>query len=376
MAGKKFYIFGAGDNGKQLFDYLGGALAFIDNDIQKHNTLICGIDCISICEAITRGAQDSMVLVSINKNDEIERQLRENHFKHIFWCWDWLRERKYFKPVVKDKNDYKYAVPFNNYESPYPDIIEIHEKESYLFDKDKEVLDIDFNVDRQLALLKEMEQIELPGWLDRKHECVQNRYYYDNGWFGKGSADALYYILRIVKPKAVIEVGSGFSTAVMLDTNEKYFNNNIEIISIEPNSGRLKSLIKPGDNISIYEKNLQDISPVFFEKLNKNDILFIDSSHVSRMNSDVNYIFFEILPRLRSGVYIHFHDIMYPFIYPRKWIYEGRAYNEMYVLRAFLMNNKDYAIQFFGEMLALKFEEKFAEKLQGCGSASIWIKKV
>lgn len=317
-----------------------------------------------------------MVLVSINKNDEIERQLRENHFKHIFWCWDWLRERKYFKPVVKDKNDYKYAVPFNNYESPYPDIIEIHEKESYLFDKDKEVLDIDFNVDRQLALLKEMEQIELPGWLDRKHECVQNRYYYDNGWFGKGSADALYYILRIVKPKAVIEVGSGFSTAVMLDTNEKYFNNNIEIISIEPNSGRLKSLIKPGDNISIYEKNLQDISPVFFEKLNKNDILFIDSSHVSRMNSDVNYIFFEILPRLRSGVYIHFHDIMYPFIYPRKWIYEGRAYNEMYVLRAFLMNNKDYAIQFFGEMLALKFEEKFAEKLQGCGSASIWIKKV
>ena len=275
MAGKKFYIFGAGDNGKQLFDYLGGALAFIDNDIQKQNTLICGIDCISICGAITRGAQDSMVLVSINKNDEIERQLRENHFKHIFWCWDWLRERKYFKPVVKDKNDYKYAVPFNNYESPYPDIIEIHEKESYLFDKDKEVLDIDFNVDRQLALLKEMEQIELPGWLDRKHECVQNRYYYDNGWFGKGSADALYYMLRIVKPKAVIEVGSGFSTAVMLDTNEKYFNNNIEIISIEPNSGRLKSLIKPGDNISIYEKNLQDISPVFFEKLNKNDILFI-----------------------------------------------------------------------------------------------------
>ena len=120
---------------------------------------------------------------------------------------------------------------------------------------------------------------------------------------------------------------------------------------------------------------MQEVPLSFFEQLDKDDILFIDSSHVSRINSDVNRIFFEILPRLKQGVYVHFHDIHYPFIYPAKWIYEGRAYNEQYLLRAFLMNNSSWSIQFFGDMLMHKYKERMIGKLKDCGIGSIWIQK-
>lgn len=229
-------------------------------------------------------------------------------------------------------------------------------------------------MERQKELLKEMEKIDLPGWSEGG-ENSKYRYYYSNIWFGKNSADALYYFIRILRPNNIIEIGSGYSTAAMLDINEYYLDNKVKLTSIEPRAERLKALLKPTDNLNICEKNLQEIPVSFFESLEKNDILFVDSSHVSRINSDVNYLFFEVFPRLKKGVYIHFHDIFYPFIYPEKWVYEGRAYNEAYLLRAFLMNNDDYSIQFLGSMPDYKYGDGIVEKLKGCGAGSIWIKK-
>lgn len=286
-----------------------------------------------------------------------------------------LRRIKFFYPTTFTYTDYLYARPFNYYESPYPDIVEIHKKEKQIFTDDKEVLDIDFNIDRQFELIKMMQDINLPQWSVNKENSVY-RYYYENKWFRKECAEALYYMLRIIKPKRIIEIGSGFSTAVMLDTNENYFNNQMEILSIEPRANRLKELLKPEDNLKIYEKDLQEVSLDFFDILDNDDILFIDSSHVSKINSDVNYLFFEILPRIKKNVYIHFHDMFYPFTYPSEWIYQGRAYNEMYLLRAFLMNNKQYSIQLFGDMLQKKCSDKIDIKLRGCGTGSIWIKKI
>lgn len=270
-------------------------------------------------------------------------------------------------------SDYKKVSPFNHYESPYPNIVEIHKKQKELFDKNKEVLDIDFNVAGQLELLKGMEKLEVPQWPMERME--KYRYYYENSWFRKGSADALCYMIQFLKPENIIEVGSGYSTAVMLDTNENYFGNKIKIISIEPHAERLRALLKSTDNLDIMETKLQEISFKVFDRLKKNDILFIDSSHVSRIGSDVNYIFFEILPRLKKGVYIHFHDMRYPFVYPPEWVYEGRAYNEMYLMRAFLMNNKEYSVQLFGSLLEEKYHKVISDKLRGIGSNSLWIKK-
>jgi len=376
---KKKYIFGADKNGIELLECLnarGGVIAaFIDNDKSKQNTVINGIECISIEEAANRGARDSIIFIPVNEPDEVESQLREWKFQKVFSVGRWLGRLRYFMPETLNGTDYSNVVPFNYYESPYPDIVEIHKKEKELFDRNKDVLDIDFHVDRQFEIMAKMNDFELPAWPQEREDNSRYRYYYKNRMFGKGSADALYYMLRIIEPATVIEVGSGFSTAVMLDTNEYCFKNSMKLYSIEPRADRLKALLKPADNLEIYEKDLQEVPLEFFGMLSENDILFIDSSHVSKMNSDVNYLFFEILPRLKKGVYIHFHDMMYPFIYPEDWIYEGRAYNEMYILRAFLMNNKEYSIQLFGDMLHYKQNGRIPEKLQGCGRGSLWIKK-
>ncbi len=377
------YILGAGKNGQSLLEYVKetGVIevaAFIDNNPDKQKEKIQETECISMEEAIRRGAQEEIVCVSVSKGEEAETQLRDKGFAKVICVASWIEKRRekeaFFKPVICEDTDYWNAKPFNYYESPYPDIVEIHRQEKEIFDKDKEVVGIDFNIDRQMELLKKMEEIELPDWTTDGN-AQDYRYFYGNGWFDKNSADALYYMIRLAKPKNIIEVGSGFSTSVMLDTNERYFDNKINIVSIEPYCERLKSLLRPSDNIEIYEKDLQKIPLDFFDRLGEDDILFIDSSHVSKINSDVNYVFFEILPRLKKGVYVHFHDIIYPFIYPAKWIYEGRAYSEMYILRAFLMGNKDFSIQLFGGMLEHKYADTMTEKLRGVGKNSMWLRK-
>lgn len=377
------YIYGAGKYGKLLLTYLHKwneveVIAFIDKDIDKQKkNFFGGVECLSLDEVIRRKQKERVIFVSLKKGKEIKSQLQEMGFTNVFWVGSWIENQiknEYYIPKICEATDYVNVHPFNLYESPYPDIIEIHKQEAEIFDISKEVSDINFNVTRQFELLKEMEKISLPEWPNEAGES-NYRYYYNNIWFGKGSADALYYMLRIVKPKRIIEIGSGYSTSVMLDTNEAFLGNSIQITSIEPRADRLKALLRPTDNLKIYETDMQKIPLSFFEQLEKDDILFIDSSHVSKINSDVNRVFFEILPYLKQGVYVHFHDILYPFIYPKQWIYEGRAYNEAYLLRAFLMNNSSWSIQFFGDMLMKKYKERLIDRLEGCGSASIWIRK-
>src|SRR5690606_1842332 len=172
------------------------------------------------------------------------------------------------------------------------------------------------------------------------------RYYFENSAYAYSDAIHLYCMLRHLKPRKLIEVGSGHSSCVTLDTNELFLGGSVETTFIEPYPELFMSLIKESDRakINIVPTRLQDVDLSLFETLQANDILFIDSTHVSKINSDVNYIFFEILPRLASGVYIHFHDIFFPFEYPKAWVYEGRAWNEAYILRAFLQYNNAFSV--------------------------------
>jgi len=124
---------------------------------------------------------------------------------------------------------------------------------------------------------------------------------------------------------------------------------------------------------------LQDVDASEFEALRANDILFIDSTHVSKINSDVNRIFFEILPRLSPGVHIHFHDISYPFEYPKEWVYEGRAWNEAYMLRTFLQYNTAFRIVLMNTFMERYHESFFQERMPLCLKnigGSIWIRKM
>ncbi len=269
--------------------------------------------------------------------------------------------------------------PPGHFYSPIPSIEEIKLREEKIFELPAEIPGIDLNVGRQLELLNIFRGFykELPFGLQKKENM---RFSYNNHSYSHSDAIFLYCMIRYLKPKRIIEVGSGHSSCVTLDTNELFFDNEISCTFIEPFPELLLSLIKNSDKekIKVVPKMLQDVDPQIFSSLSASDILFIDSTHVSKINSDVNHIFFKILPYLKSGVYIHFHDIEYPFEYSKYWIYEGLAWNEAYMLRAFLQYNDAFSVQFFNTYLAYFHREKFLDQMPipvEYPGASIWIKK-
>ena len=93
------------------------------------------------------------------------------------------------------------------------------------------------------------------------------------------------------------------------------------------------------------ETKVQDVDVEFFSQLESGDILFIDSSHTVKIGGDVNYLFLEVLPRLKAGVIVHVHDIFFPFEYRRDWVLEEfRFWTEQYLLQAFLIFNSEFEV--------------------------------
>lgn len=237
-------------------------------------------------------------------------------------------------------------------------------------------MNINFDIEGQINLLKQISGIPLLNW-NKNDSSNSLRYYYDIEWFGFSCAIALYGIIMLKRPKHIIEIGSGFSTSLMLDTNERCFNNEIDIECIEPRPERLKRLLKERDRISIHENDLQNIPLELFSKLGQNDILFVDSSHVMKTGSDVSYELFELLPILPKGVFIHFHDVFWPFEYPMGWVTEGRAYNEQWVLRALLTDSASYKVALFGHQLECLSKAGIISNINSVyGVGSIWIEKI
>ncbi|MCV7008469.1 methyltransferase domain-containing protein [Mycobacterium gordonae] len=188
-----------------------------------------------------------------------------------------------------------------------------------------------------------------------EHADGKNRYYYDNGFYPYGDAMMLRAIIAHFKPKKVIEVGSGFSSACMLDAVDHVGLSDFAMTCIDPDADRLRCTLgtEDGSRVDIIEGLVQDVPVSTFSKLNKNDILFIDSTHVLKTASDVHYELFSILPSLNEGVLVHFHDIHYPFEYPRQWLFDdNRSWNEIYALRAFLTYNSAFEVVFWNGLFA------------------------
>ncbi len=205
-------------------------------------------------------------------------------------------------------------------------------------------------------------------------------YQFDNPHFSYADGIILFCVMNHFRPQRLIEVGSGFSTCVILDTNRIFLNSRTQVTSIEPHPKLLRSLIaKSNDTITIIESKLQDVDLAVFDQLGAGDILFIDSTHVSKAGSDVNYIIFEVLPRLKPGVIIHIHDIYLAYEYPAAWLREGRAWNEVYLLRAFLEYNDRFRILLFLSHIQNSHEDWFREHMPDTllnKGGSFWMEKL
>ncbi len=208
----------------------------------------------------------------------------------------------------------------------------------------------------------------------------ESRYFSKNDFFPVSDAYTLSAMIRRFKPGQIVEVGSGFSSAVTLDTLDRS-NLSSLLTFIEPYPDRLYSLLSKADKASarIIEKPVQETPMSVFDHLEANDVLFIDSSHVAKVGSDVSFLLLRVLPRLKKGVFVHIHDIFYPFTMPYSWIYEGRAWNESLFLRAFLQGNSSYEVVAFNPFAAATFpdvfEHMFPPFLENPGG-SIWLQKV
>lgn len=271
-------------------------------------------------------------------------------------------------------------VPPGHFYSPIPSMEEIKKDEAKIFDSMQSTIHgVELHEAEQLELLKKFVPFyNQMSFSENKQEGL--RYYFENPAYSYSDAIMLHCMMRLLQPNRIIEVGSGFSSCMMLDTNELHFDQEIEMTFIEPYPDLLLSLIKEKDNRNIctIQSRLQDVNIAEFDKLQANDILFIDSTHVSKTNSDVNHLFFNILPRLKAGVYIHFHDIFFPFEYPKEWVYEGRAWNEVYILRAFLQFNTAFKIVLMNTFIANAHQDFLSENMPLClknTGGSIWLSK-
>ncbi|MDR2870548.1 MAG: class I SAM-dependent methyltransferase [Deferribacteraceae bacterium] len=199
--------------------------------------------------------------------------------------------------------------------------------------------------------------------------------FFKNGFFGSLDAVMLYFIISDFKPRKYIEVGSGFSTRF---ARQAIIDSQVEckLISIDP---------QPRSDINelcdkVIRESCESVDLAIFDQLDSGDILFIDNSHRSFMNSDVTIFFTEILPRLKQGVFVHLHDIALPYDYPAHW--RLRFYNEQYLLASILLNSKEMNFDIIFPCSFVSHSEKckalldkIIPELNIGGGVSFWIMK-
>lgn len=209
-------------------------------------------------------------------------------------------------------------------------------------DHERNLPGVDLHGQSQLELLSSFScQEELSMLADNSGGDLA--YSYDNNQYGAGDAESLYAMIRHLKPRRIIEIGSGNSTkiaATAIAANlAQHADYACEHICVEPYEMPWLERLGP----QIIRKRVEEMDPEFFQKLEERDILFIDSSHVIRPFGDVLFEFQNIVPLLKKGVYVHVHDIFTPRDYPEKWLRnDRRLWNEQYILEVLLQNATRY----------------------------------
>lgn len=308
--------------------------------------------------------------VELQKKDE--QYQRANHL-HKY------SEKEYRKERHLRKHFETQFAPGHFY-SPYPDLKEMKRREQVIFDRSKrEIPGIDIREKEQLALLEKLavHYKKLP--YEHKKKKKEFSYKLDHHAYAHTDAIVLFCMLLEYEPKKIVEIGSGYSSALMADV-KKHFLPKLDITCVEPYPQLLHDLTTdaPKNSYKLVDKALWETPESVFTSLEAGDVLFIDSTHVSKAGSDVNQIFFDILPKLKAGVIIHIHDIFYPFEYPYEWIKETRAWTEDYIVRAFLYNNDAYEILLFNNFLNIhhaKELDTFMPLTAKNSGGSLWLRK-
>jgi predicted O-methyltransferase YrrM len=228
----------------------------------------------------------------------------------------------------------------NHFYWPVPDMRDL---ESRAWQDNVLPVGFDLNMEEQVRFVQELSARYRSEWSFPVQAAGPSEYHYNNGLFETVDAEMTYSVVRHFKPSRIIEVGGGFSTRVMaaaLNANRLKDDREGELITVEPfPSPALKGIT------NLISTRIQDVDMDLFLSLKDGDILFLDSSHVVSVGSDVVREYLEILPRLNPGVIVHVHDIFLPSDYPREAVLTNLCFwSEQYLLQAFLTFNPQFDV--------------------------------
>ena len=269
------------------------------------------------------------------------------------------------RPDLSDRWGY-HIRPIHYYE-PLPDFRSITTEQ---ITRRRTYPGIDFNWNEQLTLVNELAAYS--------NELRELKFDFDNAFFNGFDAAVYYSLIRHLQPQRIVEIGGGYSTQIADRALAR--NGTGKLTCIEPYPEERLNGAKL--DIELITKRVEEIDIDFFSSLDANDILFIDSSHTVKFGSDVCFEFLEVLPTLKPGVWIHVHDIFFPHDYPEEWLIERRqAWNEQYLLEAFLSFNSRFSVQLANHWFCLDHLEEAARLWPRAlspnyGPCSFWMKRV
>lgn len=197
-------------------------------------------------------------------------------------------------------------------------------------------------------------------WPDKA--SAPGHYYTSNDNFGFSSAALLHTMIRTHNSRKVIEIGGGFSSLITLQALRLNHGDDFRFDCVEPYpSPWLEETLRAQAGARLLRQPVEQLALELLVDLEKDDILFIDSSHCVRLASDVNFLYLQVIPRLKPGVIVHIHDIYIPYEYPRVH-FHGRTklfWNEQYLLQALLTDNPRIEVILPGFFVQKDMEKEF-----------------
>lgn len=249
----------------------------------------------------------------------------------------------------------------SDFYSPLPVYSEL-EKTRELWDQPSEMVGLTYDLERMKALLSQIVAEHGEGYLRLPSYQENKKVGYGPG-FTIIDSMTLYLLMRHLKPRRYIEVGSGLSTYYSWLATEKNREDgapcSMSVVDPYP-----RPTLRELSGLSISIRPVQEVEPDFFAQLDSGDVLFIDTTHVLKIGGDVAYLFLEIVPRVRPGVVIHVHDIHFPYNVPypaEQYIFRAKwpsYFTEAMLLQAFLAFNDAFELLMSAPLLRY-FDEDF-----------------
>jgi predicted O-methyltransferase YrrM len=269
----------------------------------------------------------------------------------------------------------------NHYHYPIPDTSRLPES---LWTRESELPGLDLEPQAQLELLDRLaasygaETSRLP----RVQAEARDGFHLENGHFETVDGEMYYSLIRDRAPRRILEIGSGFTTRLALlalaENHKAGKSGTLRVCDPRP-----PAWLREGQREveRVITSRVQEVPLAEFAELGTSDILFIDSTHVVAIGSDVQYLFLEVLPRLAPGVLVHVHDIFFPADYPKYWVRDRlRFWNEQYLLQAFLAFNDRFRVIWASHWMALRHPERLAKAIPsfkpGKSPGSFWMERV